>query len=63
MRDGISELEKFLQSIKEKLESDKMNDKLEIPTNAQDVLKPCFNIAIGICEKFRNIQRYDYNLR
>ena len=57
VRDGITELETFLETTKKKLDSEEVIDKLSIPPNAQDALKPCYNLVIGICEKFRNLQR------
>ena len=51
IRDGISELEAFLRTALKNLDNVEATESLQAPTNIPDVLRPCLNVAIGICDK------------
>ena len=57
VRDGISELERFLRGALKTLDNVETQEGLQAPMNIPDVLKPCLNVAIGICDKCRQEQR------
>ena len=57
IRDGICELETFLREAMKTLDDVEAKEGLQAPTNIPDVLKPCLNIVIGICDKCRQGQR------